>query len=391
MELTNKQELGLKLAVARFHNHERYTVISGYAGSGKTTLIKFIIEALQLPEEAVAFCAYTGKAVQVLQSKGNKNACTLHKLLYEARPLPDGHFIFIPKTEIPYQVIIVDECSMMPKSMLDLLLRHKNIYVLFTGDPGQLPPINKDEDNHLLDNPHIFLDEIMRQAQESDIIRLSMKIRNGEPLDVGTGKDAIVMNKTSLNSGVLTWADQILCAKNVTRISLNTQLRELNGHGPAPEDGDKVICLRNYEEIGSQDGNMLVNGITGYIHNVYRTYASPPYYIYDKQIDILCAEFTTDSGDSYGELPMDRQEIMTGERFADSRTIYKLSKNRAAKGMIPLEFTYGYAITTHKAQGSQWDKVLVIEENFPFAKDEHKRWLYTAVTRAVDKLVLVRQ
>lgn len=390
MELTIKQEQGLRLAVSRFKAHEHYTVISGYAGSGKTTLIKFIIEALRLPPERVVFCAYTGKAVQVLQSKGNKNACTLHKLLYTARPLPDGRFYFVPNPMIDYDVVIVDECSMMPKSMMQMLLKHHNVYILFTGDPGQLPPINKDEDNHLLDHPHIFLDEIMRQAQESDIIRLSMKIRNGETLDIGTGKDAIVMPKSQLNSGVLTWSDQILCAKNVTRVSLNQQMRELNGHGPDPENGDKVICLRNYEEYGSNEGNMLVNGITGYIHNTYQTYAQPPRYLYPDPIDVLCAEFVTDAGDSYGELMMDRHEIMTGERFTDGRTLYRLSRNKMTQGMVPLEFTYGYAITTHKAQGSQWDKVLVIEENFPFAKEEHQRWLYTAVTRAVEKLVLVR-
>lgn len=391
MELTRRQEEGLRTTIERYKQHEHYTVISGYAGSGKTTLVKFIIEALQLPPERVVFCAYTGKAVQVLQSHGNKNACTLHKLLYEARPLPDGKFYFIPKTRLDYDMVIVDECSMMPKSMMQMLLKHKNIYILFTGDPGQLPPINKDEDNHLLDHPHVFLDEIMRQAQESDIIRLSMKIRNGEELSLGTSNDAIVMNKSDLNSGVLTWADQILCATNAVRINLNQQMRQLNGHGPEPEDGDKVICLRNYEECASDDGNMLVNGITGYISNVYQTFTHPPRFIYDEPIDILKAEFITDNGDSYGELSMDRQEIMTGKRFADGRTLYKLSKNKIAKTMIPMEFTYGYAITVHKAQGSQWDKVLVIEENFPFAKEEHQRWLYTAVTRAVEKLVLVKK
>ena len=103
---------------------------------------------------------------------------TAHKLLYWASPTPSGKFVFRPKTKFEdyYQVIVVDEISMLPKTMWDLLLRHK-IYILALGDPEQLPPVDKDEDNHVLDNPHVFLDEIMRQAQESEIIRLSMHVR----------------------------------------------------------------------------------------------------------------------------------------------------------------------------------------------------------------------
>ena len=82
MILTKKQEEGLKIAVERYLNDEKYTVISGYAGSGKTTLVRFIIEALDVNEDEVCYCAFTGKATEVLRKKGNKNTCTLHKLLY---------------------------------------------------------------------------------------------------------------------------------------------------------------------------------------------------------------------------------------------------------------------------------------------------------------------
>ena len=85
---------------------------------------------------------------------------------------------------------------------------------------------------------------------------------------------------------------------------------------------------------------------------------------------------------------MDEQQILTGQRCLDNRTIYKLGKKFGH--LIPMEFTYGYAITGHKSQGSEWDRVLVIEERFPFDKIEHARWLYTCCTRASEKLVLVR-
>ena len=96
MQLTKKQEEGLKIAVDRFLNNERYTIISGYAGTGKSTLVKFIISALGKygidPDKDVIFTSYTGKATQVLQKKGNKNVSTLHRLLYEFLPRSNGTF-----------------------------------------------------------------------------------------------------------------------------------------------------------------------------------------------------------------------------------------------------------------------------------------------------------
>ena len=108
-----------------------------------------------------------------------------------------------------------------------------------------------------------------------------------------------------------------------------------------------------------------------------------------KKIDVLMAEFIGDCNESYGVLGMDNKLILEGVKALDWKSEYRLGKSRY-QNIIPLEFTYAYAITTHKSQGSEWDKVLVIEEKFPFDKEEHARWLYTACTRASGKLVLVR-
>ena len=175
---------------------------------GKSTLIKFIIDAIGFDEEKVAYATFTGKAAEVLRKKGNPNACTLHKLLYDSYPLPTGGFKRIPKIVLDYSIIIVDEVSMVPKSMIDLLLRHPNIYVIFLGDPFQLPQINKNEENHLLDNPHIFLSEVMRQAQDSEIIRLSMKIREGVDFNLSEfEKEVKILPYSNVNLGMLDWAD----------------------------------------------------------------------------------------------------------------------------------------------------------------------------------------
>ena len=185
------------------------------------------------------------------------------------------------------------------------------------GDPGQLPPINKDEDNHLLDNPHIFLDEIMRQEAENEIINLTMNIRDGKPLNHYIGKEIQILDKEELTTGMLLWADQIICSTNATRIALNNQMRELLGREGEPQDGDKVICLKNNWDIYSINDNPLVNGTIGYLKDSFSTYINLPSKITgngkSKKLDILNATFISDTDDDYGNIDMDKKLILTGE------------------------------------------------------------------------------
>ena len=396
MELNEKQKNGLTLALQRYKNKEKYTVIAGYAGAGKSTLVRFIIEELKtygVKETDVCFACFTGKAAQVLLKKGNKNVITLHKLLYKSIPKESGGFVRIPNPSIPYKIVVVDEVSMAPKTLMDLLFKH-NVYVICLGDPFQLPPVDKKEDNHLLDAPHIFLDEIMRQAQESEIIQLSMAIRENRPIEAFQGKEVQILNKEELNTGMLTWADQILVATNATRASINTQMRKLLNFGEQPQDGDKIICLRNYWDCFSDNEEPLVNGTIGILKDSFLTKRYLPSIVKStdglSHIDLIMGDFISDSGMYFHSLEMDKKMIDTGEFSLDWKTVYQLNRNSKTRDIPPLEFTYGYAITCHKAQGSEWDKVLVIEEKFPFDRIEHARWLYTAVTRSSEKLVLVR-
>lgn len=391
MELTEKQKEGLQIAIERYKKRKKYTIISGYAGTGKSTLVKFIVSALNVPNEDVVYTSFTGKATQVLQQKGNKNTETLHKLLFESFPRPDGTFFRRPVSIIPYKIVIVDEISMVPKSLMDQLMKY-DVYIIGLGDPFQLPPINKNEDNHLLDNPHIFLDEIMRQAKESEIIQLTMKIRNKEPIENFKGKEVQILSKEELNTGMLQWADQILVATNATRKHINQQMRELYGRCGNPTDGDKVICCRNYWDIMGRNGNSLINGTIGHLKNPYETFFMLPTYLKpdNPKIDLIKTEFISEMGESFGLVSMDKKLILEGDKSIDFKTSFKIGKNPKYSSLLPLEFEYGYAITTHKAQGSEWEKVLVIEENFPFDKEEHARWLYTACTRSSGKLVLIR-
>lgn len=393
MILTKRQEEGLKTAVARHRAGEKYTVIAGYAGTGKSTLVRYIIDALDIEEDRVCHCAFTGKAAEVLKKKGNKNVATLHRLLYEHIPRPAGGFFRKPKPFIDYDVIVVDEVSMAPKSLMELLFKHQ-VYVICLGDPFQLPPIDKDEDNHLLDDPHIFLDEIMRQEEDSEIIQLTMKIRNQKPIDYFNGNEVKIIPYSDLNTGVLQWGDQILTATNAKRQAINNQMRALQGRTGEPVDGDKIICLRNYWDDSSLNGDALINGTIGILQNSFQTWREIPRFVQSdiRKFDVLVGDLVVpETNDVYQMTEMDRQMIITGEKCCDWRLSYKLGKLRPKYGeIVPKEFTYAYAITTHKSQGSEWPKVVVLEEKFPFDKVEHARWLYTACTRSSEKLVLVR-
>ena len=392
MELTKKQEEGLQIALDRHRAGEKYTVISGYAGTGKSTLVRFIIDALDVDKNKVAYATYTGKAAEVLRKKGNPNAMTLHRLLYDSIPRQGGGFIRIPKKQLDYSIVVVDEVSMVPKTMVDMLLAHR-IYILFLGDPFQLPQIDKKETHTLLDKPHIFLDQVMRQAAESEIIQLTMKIRNGEDIPFMHGKEVIVAPKAELVTGHLTWADIIICATNKTRHNMNRQKRELLGYSGVLQTGERIIVKRNYWEDCDEDGNALVNGTVGTVANPYESFVRIPSYVKNDRRDLplIGCIFTPDGGKSFDTFEIDKDYLLKEEPCVDWRVSYQLGKLKPKIGdILPKQATYGYALTCHAAQGSEFDKVLVIEESFPFDKVEHQRWLYTAATRAAEKLVLVR-
>ena len=368
------------------------------AGTGKSTLVKFIIQALGIAPYDVCFIAYTGKAALVLKEKGNLNAMTAHKLLYQSYPRADGSFFHMPRRplEYPYKLIVVDEVSMLPKEMWELLLSHR-IYVIALGDPGQLPPLT--DDNGVLQKPHVFLDEIMRQAQESEIIRVSMDIRAGKKLQKFSGKEVQIIDKSDLVSGMLKWADQVIVAKNATRHYYNDLMRDYiyGEHPKTPLEGDKVICLRNDWDSITPAGDVLVNGLTGYLSNIsYEENRNVPWQIRKQMPMLMYADFIPDH---YAE---DSDEVIYGDGVFDQinmdykiftewqPTVNRENFKKIPRHLKPHEFDYGYAITAWKAQGSEYDKTLVFEEDFPRGED-HKKYLYTAITRAREKLVIVRK
>lgn len=392
MILNYGQEQALKIAIKRYKDKELYTCISGPAGSGKSTLIKFIIAALNLNKEEVAYATFTGKAAQVLKNKGCKNAITLHKLLYKAFPNKDGTFSFVPKETLDedYKLVVIDEISMVSKTLWDLLLTHR-IHILCLGDEAQLPPIISDEDNHILDKPHYHLTEILRQAQESEIIRLATHIREGKSINSfqASNQQVMILNRDQLTEGHYLWADQILCAKNDTRNTLNLQMRNILKYPEEPTINDKIISLRNHWDEVSNLENPLTNGCIGVLSEYEKKQIWLPQYIYKEPLTILVANFNIDDLESFNSITIDYNQLLTGNKTITSRQEYLMNKNKQCPS-APYDFAYAYAITVWKAQGSEFGKVLLFEENFPFDRLEHQKYLYTGVTRASEKLVLVR-
>ena len=308
--------------------------------------------------------------------------------------MPNGTYKFEPKLALEgeYEIIVVDEVSMLPKEMWLRLLSH-HVHVIACGDPFQLPPIDKDSDNHVLDNPHIFLDEIMRQAFDSEIIRFSMWIREGKPIKdfPASGKQVMFVKPDQVVTGMYNWADQILCATNAQRNAINTHMREIKGFGPEPQIGDKIISLRNQWEFFSRNINdpaPLTNGTIGVIEHEDRSRIIVPRWIYNDPIPVLYTSMTDENGDRFDYIPIDYTALTTGEKLLSGKQEYLMRKSTKCPDP-PFEFTYAYGITVWKAQGSEWDKVLGFEEQFPYDKETHQRCAYTLTTRAREKLVYV--
>ena len=341
-------------------------------GSGKSTLVQFIIQELHIPEKYIAYVAYTGRAALVLKNKGCPGATTAHKLLYHTTELPDGSFEHIPKLkpDKPLKLIVIDEVSMLEKEQWDILMKW-GVQVICLGDGFQLPPIS--QENGILNHPHIFLDEIMRQAQDSEIIRLSMDIRQGKPLSLSKGKDVWVVPKDTISDRVLSTADIVLCGKNATRYYLNQRIRRVvwgERYKDEPIDGDKIICLKNYWNKGD-----LANGLIGNITNIDK---SDDFFLKTK----LMADFKTDD-DAFYDLSMDYQLFTDGKPLVnqDNWKMYP-------KEIRPLEFDYAFSVTVHKSQGSEYGKVVLFNEYLGKDREQYLRWLYTGCTRSSEKLVV---
>lgn len=381
----------------------------GYAGTGKTTLAKHLASGVS---GTVLFAAYTGKAASVLKASGAPNAQTLHSLIYHPkersrerldelkvelagleemmRTTPPEDWQrdwedrqqrlqgeirseeknnkrpdFTLNLESPLRtasLLVVDECSMVDEEMAQDILSF-GCPVLVLGDPAQLPPVKGT--GYFTDaTPDVMLTEIHRQARDNPIIELATRVRNGERLQQGQYGESSVIGRATPE--LATEANQVLVGKNATRTATNRRMRELLGFqgSPFPLAGEKLVCLRNDRDLGLLNGTLHTSitdaeELGGYVNLRIRPEDYP-----EADPVLVPAHPEHFNGDPEQIGYWDRRNAQ--------------------------EFTFGYALTCHKAQGSQWGNVLIIDESRVFrSRDVQRKWLYTAITRAAERVTVV--
>lgn len=375
MDFSAEQERALSAVSQWLKSGDRQVFrLFGYAGTGKTTLARHFAEGV---DGEVLFAAFTGKAAQVLRSRGAGKASTIHSLIYrpkgeeEVEDEETGAKSITPMFSInrrspvaDAKLIVIDECSMVDEALgRDLLSFGTPVLVL--GDPGQLPPVSGGGffTEH---EPDILLEEVHRQARDNPIVDLAQQVREGRSIMIGDyGSTARVISKQDVSSDLVLGADQVLVGTNRTRRRYNERLRELKGFdGPLPQAGDKLVCLRNDTAKGLLNGSLwqvtsAARTVKPFMNLLVKT-EDEGIERYSAKVKVLKAVFETPEADIPWQI----------RRRHD-------------------DFDYGYALTVHKAQGSQWDDVVLFDESFAF-REHAQRWLYTGITRAAERLVIVK-
>jgi exodeoxyribonuclease-5 len=412
-------------AIAEWYRHGRQKQqvfqLFGFAGTGKSTITRHAIDALGLVSKGndcrriggVLFAAFTGKAAHVMTRKGTP-ASTIHDLIYrvseanaaeiervekelaallaelgsmspELRATAELRIrrlkvrlacIHEPVFLLNHQslvrdadLIVLDEVSMVGRRMaIDLLSFGKPCLVL--GDPGQLGSI-RGPGGFIGAEPDVMLTEIHRQAGDSAVLRLATMAR--QRLEIPHGDYGSLVRKvprTSVDARQLLEAGQVICGRNDTRLSLNAAMRRAAGFAAdyPTGTGEKIICLRNRHDLG------LLNGMFVGLADVR-----------DEDPLAFSATMTTeDEKGISGRCQLYKGHYDDHHAFDRDRTLRDWRKRRDL-----VETTWGYAITCHKAQGSQWENVIVCDDGLGHTAEDRARWLYTAITRAERGLVIL--
>lgn len=343
----------------------RPLVISGVGGAGKTSLISVALPDLQTGMSnpvRIAYCAPTGKAASVMISKG-LDASTIHSLIYHCTTQEDKfEFELKDKEEVPFDLIVADEASMIPDDIRKDLESLK-IPLIYVGDGAQLPPVTGK--GNIMDRATIKLMTPHRSALEGGIIQMCTDIRNGEKVEKGVyGKDkaAYKVGRDAIDDiKLLASADVVICHTNKTRHSLNKRIRKFKNYdGKYPEIGERLICIRNNKDTG------MFNGLMVYVTAV------------EIVGEFLRMDLVDEMGNEYNN------------RFSFTNYFDGEDHPKIMGSCSTDLFEFGYAITCHKSQGSEFSDVVFIEESMSREKFKFKRsWLYTAASRASERVTWI--
>jgi len=451
-------------------------VLMGYAGTGKTFLVKRIIESIaaSYPNRKIAITAPTNKAVRVLQSdapfqdplEGEENAqifddlfnqghrlkySTVHKLLGLKEQISDnGVQSFMPdykdKSELAkYDYLIVDEVSMLDDTLCRELLKHKTkVKIIFMGDPAQIPPVNRVDcipfkKQVEFNFKRAELKEIMRQTGEHPVVDAAFILRNNlsvkHPIPVLKtelkGDNGIIyIDATTERAKVRPILDEyfncdafkkdadyakVIAWRNKTVTTLNNIIRELlfGKDTEAYNVGDKLIARGPiFEEQKGPKSRWGAKWIVGIntseemeiteltIQN--KKFSEGSYQLYAKIYQCKVKIFDT----TERKFVVDFISIIHEDSMKEYRTLMAQAKGLAVNARDKsawvsyynmmkwsADVAYNYAITAHKAQGSTYDNVVLIEEDLDFNRTvrERNRIKYTAYSRPKYKLFILRK
>lgn len=388
--LTNEQQIVLDRLMSFIQSRRSGEVtVGGYAGTGKTYLITQLRKKIRdmFPSFHIAFVTFTGKASFVLKSKlveedsifKNDNISTIHSLIY--RPEYEYDYDLKKKViigwnkvnNIDYDIIIIDEASMVSEYIWEDLKSY-DVPIIAVGDHGQLPPVGSEF--HLMSKPNLVLNTIHRQAEKSPIIKLSMIVRDKGYIPTGVFSNNVFKLPWNHHATKKIWDkiqfDQsmiVLCGFNKTRVTLNNMIRtRLNFKGNIPYPRERLICLKN------NGTTKISNGQIGTV--VWLMAQSEELYRITLQLDSIESLY---------------ENLVKSDCFGKEVYDTMYDKDQNSKGKLRSDFfDFGYAISVHKSQGSEWDKVVLFEQRSQYWDDEYyKRWLYTGITRAREKLFVI--
>jgi ATP-dependent exoDNAse (exonuclease V) alpha subunit len=398
-------------------------VLRGSAGTGKTTMMKTVVEYLKATELPFELLAPTAKAAKVLSSRTDEIASTVHHVIYNAETAPDGTVFLSRKVnESDLRTIyIVDEASMLgvqhtisenfvsPDAILNDLVRfvkagHPENQLVFVGDTYQLSPVGEQRsvalsardlfETFALSTQQATLKTVVRQATESPVLRLANEIKQAK--DSNRSLYAVKPNKLASNSAALTFYLHHFNRHDLNSIILigksnkdvndwNNTIREALSLGDRTLAATDVVMLNasHYDNAG-----ILIKGEMGVVKRINTAIeeraglrfadAEIAFESRTIQAKIILNSLLTEKGMVEGELLRN----LKADRMKHNRTYRASEKAHDDPYMSALQLRYGYAITCHKAQGSEWKKVLFTPRLHP--NDHH--WLYTTVTRASEQV-----